>query len=222
MKKRKLFGLLFLVASMLIDVVATPVVYGDTYYISSSRGNDGASGTSEQSPWRSLARLRLVSLQPGDVVLLQRGDVWYEDLILDRLHGTPTQPIRIADFGSGNKPLLQPQRASQVLSLSHAHYVHVKNLHLKASSGKKAVRIAGDARFVTVTHCRMEGHPDGNSNHGIVYAAISQGYKPTFPVIEHNEVTFFRESIIGIGGSTKADAWLITTCTLPCLLTAPT
>ena len=171
-----------------------------TYYISSSGGSDQASGTSQQTPWQSLARLQQSRLQPGDIVLLKRGDVWYEDLVLDKLRGTQSQPILIADYGSGNKPRLQPQRASQVLSLIHAHYVHVKNLHLKASSGKKAVRIAGDARFVKVTHCRMEGHPDATSNHGIVYAAISQGLKPTYPVVEHNEVTFFRESIIGIGG----------------------
>ncbi len=170
------------------------------YYISSSGGDDGAGGTSPESAWSSLARLGGVSLQGGDSVLLRRGDVWGEVLMLNHLRGSQSNPIVIAAYGSGAKPRLQPRLADQVVLLKHAHYVEVTDLHILAPSGKKGIRIAGDARFVRVSHCRVEGHPDGSSRHGIVYAAVSGGQKPTYPVVEHNEVSYFYEAIIGGGG----------------------
>ena len=200
MKKESTFWLLFLAVSILIEISVTPCVYASTYYISSSRGDDRAAGTSEQSAWCSLARLQQVTLQPGDLVLLRRGDSWNEALLLDKLRGSQEQPIRIADFATGPKPRLQPQQANLALSITHSHYVHVQNLHLMAPSGKKGVRIAGDSRFVKLSYCLVQGHPDATSGHGIVYSALSDGQLPTYPVVEHNEVSFFYEAIIGIGG----------------------
>ena len=174
--------------------------YARTYYISSGEGNDDWAGTSSATAWQTLSRLGRVSLQAGDTVLLRRGDEWGESLVLSRLRGSQSEPIVVAAYGSGAKPRLQPRSADQVIHLQHSHYVQVENLHILAPSGKKGIRIAGDSRYVQVRHCRVEGHPDGSSRHGIVYAATSSGQKPTYPVVEHNEVSFFYEAVIGGGG----------------------
>ncbi len=80
-----------------------PRARGHTYYFS-QLGNDQTGNGSIASPWKSLAKAREVLSAPaGDVaVLFRRGDVWRETPGLDI--GTPN--ITIADYGTGEKPLL--------------------------------------------------------------------------------------------------------------------
>ena len=191
---------LFLAASALITLSVAVPTYSRTYYVSSSQGDDRWLGSSSASAWQTLGRLSRVSLQAGDSVLLRRGDAWDELLMLNKLRGTAAAPIVVGAYGSGEKPRLHPRLADQVIHLQHSHHVQVQQLHIQAPSGKKGIRISGDSRFVRVSHCRVEGHVDGSSRHGIVYAATSGGKKPTYPVVEHNEVSFFYEAIIGGGG----------------------
>ena len=198
-KKNPLRTLFWAALGSLMVFGAFPT-HSKTYYISESEGDDGGLGSSSATAWQTLARLSRVSLRAGDTVLLKRGDAWGEFLQLNKLRGRLGEPIVVSAYGSGAKPRLQPQRADQVIHLQHSHHVQVENLHILAPSGKKGIRISGDARFVRVSHCRVEGHADGSSRHGIVYAATSGGQKPTYPVVEHNEVSFFYEAIIGGGG----------------------
>lgn len=170
------------------------------YYVSWGGGSDQASGTSPQLAWKSLQRVASANLLPGDTVLLARGHTWPQSLALQNLRGTPEQPITISAFGHGPPPRLQPTNAPQVLLLKHCHFTTVEQLHLRASPGEKGVRIAGDSRFSTLQHCLVQGHPDASSEHGITYASASGGQLPTYPTIAHNEVSFFKEAIIGVGG----------------------
>lgn len=77
-----------------------------TYYISST-GNDGNSGTSQSSPWRTIDRLQQVStaLLPGDQVLFQRGGVYPGHFTVNS-SGTVAQPIVIGSYGSGALPVI--------------------------------------------------------------------------------------------------------------------
>ncbi|MBI1317797.1 MAG: hypothetical protein GC168_02465 [Candidatus Hydrogenedens sp.] len=76
-----------------------------TYFISQTQGNDANAGTSSGTPWRHLSRLDSVALQPGDQVLLKRGDAWRETLGI-RNSGTLIQPIVFGSYGTGEPPLL--------------------------------------------------------------------------------------------------------------------
>jgi len=72
-----------------------------TYYISPS-GNDSHSGTSAQSPWRTIDRVNAVDLNPGDKVLFQAGRDYHGNLLLTAEDtGTPKQPVVISSYGSG-------------------------------------------------------------------------------------------------------------------------
>lgn len=77
-----------------------------TYYISSSEGDDGNSGRSASAAWRTLARLRSAELEPGAVVLLRRGDVWRETLELPRA-GRDGLPLVVTGYGTGDRPALR-------------------------------------------------------------------------------------------------------------------
>ena len=51
------------------------------YYIDASQGDDTNSGKDETKPWMTLSRINSQLLNPGDSVLLKRGEVWRELLV---------------------------------------------------------------------------------------------------------------------------------------------
>ena len=76
-----------------------------TYYVSSSAGSDLNNGTSTATPWKTIAKVNAQLLQPGDSVLLRRGDVWNESLV-PSASGTQPSPITFDAYGSGAPPTL--------------------------------------------------------------------------------------------------------------------
>jgi hypothetical protein len=73
-----------------------------TYYISPS-GDDGASGTSPDAAWRSLAHLQHVGLKPGDQVLLQGGARYSGTLTVAAGEaGNAQRPVVIGSYGQGH------------------------------------------------------------------------------------------------------------------------
>jgi len=75
------------------------------YFISQTDGNDAFAGTSPEAPWRHFERLNALILQPGDQVLLKRGDAWRETLGI-RNSGAPGNPIVFGAYGTGEPPLI--------------------------------------------------------------------------------------------------------------------
>jgi parallel beta-helix repeat protein len=66
-------------------------------------GNDTrtpAQAVSDATPWKSLSKLAFVTLQPGDSILLRKGDVWREALSIQQ-SGTLSRPIVLTSYGSG-------------------------------------------------------------------------------------------------------------------------
>jgi hypothetical protein len=76
-----------------------------TYYVSSSAGNDANSGTSASAAWQTIAHVNAQSFQPGDSVLLKRGDVWNESLTPPS-SGSSGNPITFDAYGTGPAPNL--------------------------------------------------------------------------------------------------------------------
>jgi parallel beta-helix repeat protein len=81
-----------------------------TYYISSASGNDANDGQSPAKAWQHLSRIYLKSIskdafQPGDTILLKRGDQWDGQIRLQG-NGTAQNPIALGAYGEGPKPLI--------------------------------------------------------------------------------------------------------------------
>jgi hypothetical protein len=74
-----------------------------TYYVSSSLGNDANAGTSSSAPWQTLAHVNAQTFNPGDSILLHRGDVWNESLVPPS-SGTAGNPITFDAYGVGAPP----------------------------------------------------------------------------------------------------------------------
>lgn len=80
---------------------------GLDYYISSSVGDDSATGVTRDQAWRSLARIQTVLLAPGDRVLLRAGDVFSSETLWLRGTGRQDAPLRVlSDDAAGPRPVI--------------------------------------------------------------------------------------------------------------------
>lgn len=79
---------------------------GRTYYVDAASGSDQASGQRPESAWQTLAAVRRAALEPGDQVLLRRGETWRESLNLSA-SGTKASPIVIGAYGTGAAPAIR-------------------------------------------------------------------------------------------------------------------
>jgi hypothetical protein len=82
-----------------------------TYYFSSSGGLDtytAEQAKNQATPWKSISKLNAIMslLQPGDQILLKRGDL-FSGTILIQTSGALGNPITLSAYGQGTtKPIL--------------------------------------------------------------------------------------------------------------------
>lgn len=113
-------------------------VYADagvTYYIDSVAGDDAASGTSAAAPWKTVAGLEGLTLNPGDAVLFKRGGIFTVDCLTLTADGTAENPIVLGAYGEGALPLLTTAGSSEILRLFDCSYITVQNLEMTAPNG---------------------------------------------------------------------------------------
>jgi hypothetical protein len=68
------------------------------FYVDSITGNNDWSGTSPHAPWHTLARVNRQTFLPDEKVLLRRGCVWENNLILNG-RAPATHPITLGTYG---------------------------------------------------------------------------------------------------------------------------
>jgi parallel beta-helix repeat protein len=78
--------------------------FASNYYVAST-GNDSNSGTSTTTPFKSISRLNMLHLEPGDKIFFRRGDVFQGQLDIKQ-SGTAMAPIIIQSYGSGPQPVI--------------------------------------------------------------------------------------------------------------------
>src|SRR3989304_4873041 len=81
-------------------------LFPQTYYVSSSNGNDNNNGLSESSPWKTIAKVNSISFNPGNQILFKRGDIWVGEQLLINRSGSASERIRFASYGDGLKPII--------------------------------------------------------------------------------------------------------------------
>jgi PKD repeat protein len=137
------------------------------YYVDSSSGNDGNSGLSSQSAWRTVGRVNsfMGSLQPGDSVLFRRGQSFKgQGELYISASGTNGNYITIGTYGTGNKPILDKVRSSR----SNLSYVAIQDLQI--TNGNTGISIYGsNSNHITISRCEVYDM----SNNGIFLKMIN-------------------------------------------------
>jgi len=79
-----------------------------TYYVDATNGDDANSGDSAEAAWRTMAKVSEQTFQPGDKILLKRGETWPEHLeISEDADGAEANPIIFSAYGSGEAPVIR-------------------------------------------------------------------------------------------------------------------
>lgn len=61
--------------ALLLIFLMTGFAFGTTYYVDSSGGNDGNTGTSQVAAWQNLAKVNSITFSPGDTVVVALMDL---------------------------------------------------------------------------------------------------------------------------------------------------
>lgn len=105
MKQLRTFSLMLFVL-LLSDCLAK----ANTYYFSSSSGDDSRTTTEAQNPntpWKSISKLNSIIslLAPGDSILFKRGDTFYGSIYIS-VSGLLSLPIVFSAYGNGSQPII--------------------------------------------------------------------------------------------------------------------
>jgi hypothetical protein len=110
---------------------------GTTYYVSSSGGSDSNNGLFTSTPFKTIARVNGLALQPGDQVLFDCGDIWRAEMLRITASGSPGSPITFSSYPTtncANQPILSGAQPITDWSL-YSGNVYVADL----SAGANAV-----------------------------------------------------------------------------------
>ncbi|MCY1723243.1 right-handed parallel beta-helix repeat-containing protein [Prolixibacteraceae bacterium Z1-6] len=135
---RYLFTLLF--------VLLVSFSNATVYYVSVS-GNDANTGTSENQPWQTLAKVSGTNFSPGDQILFKRGDEWSGSITVTS-SGSTGSPIVYGAYGSGEKPKIY---GSEKIT---GWIQHSGNIY-KATFGKKITQL-----FLNEDRTRLARYPN--------------------------------------------------------------
>ncbi|WP_150293777.1 right-handed parallel beta-helix repeat-containing protein [Sphingobium estronivorans] len=195
--------------------------YAETYYVDANRGDDRSSGTREDQPWRSLARLGDFPFQPGDRIRLMAGSVWKEPLTLRR-SGRAGAPIIVEAAGQGPRPRIDVGGVSPyAIGVIDAGHVTVEGLEVTNDAPVPAHRIGvlvsaenrGVTRGIRISDIYVHdvrGTNDRKDNGGILFRATGKQRATRFQDlrIERNILwRVDRSGIAGISDRVSASNW---------------
>ena len=117
------------------------------YYLDANGGSDLNTGTASDQAWASLSKANTGSYGPGDRILLQRGDAFTGKLFLDGVSGVEGNPIVIATYGEGYKPLIDAAGYLAGVQIQNSHYVEASDLEITADGGVTVDGSPRDQRY---------------------------------------------------------------------------
>ena len=85
--------------------LVSPIAQSETYYLSSSGGNDANDGLSESSAWQSLDQINTTKLPDNTTLLFKRGDVFRGSININASNAK-INGISANAYGSGPKPVI--------------------------------------------------------------------------------------------------------------------
>lgn len=125
-----------------------------TYYVDFTTGDDGDTGLTEALAWKTIAKVNASSFSAGDSILFKRGETWSGTALVPISSGSVGNLITLADYGTGNKPVITGANAGNTccnIAVNRHHYL-IQNLDfIVAGSGAYGLLIEGYE--VTVEDC---------------------------------------------------------------------
>ncbi|MGZ3756297.1 MAG: right-handed parallel beta-helix repeat-containing protein [Mucilaginibacter sp.] len=131
-----------LLIGLVIAFCAVGIAQAKNYYFHPESGDDNNNGTSITSPFKNLKKLKALSLNPGDSVLLAGGFTFNGSLILQNIHGSSQKNIVISSYTINNKNELSKIDAkgfANAILLEDCSFIEVRDLSVTANGGNKEI-----------------------------------------------------------------------------------
>ncbi|MCP3875273.1 MAG: right-handed parallel beta-helix repeat-containing protein [Desulfobacteraceae bacterium] len=122
-----------------------------TYYIDSTTGSDNQAGTLIK-PWKTLSKIYLTSMTPGDTISLKKGSVWDENLNI-LFSGTSESPISIRTYGSATAS----PKIRGFIYIS-ATDIQIQNIEIVQSELSGVIIDGQSAERITINDCILKNH----------------------------------------------------------------
>jgi hypothetical protein len=110
-----------------------------TYYVDDVNGNDKASGTSEQTPWKTLNKVNQTTFLPGNKICFKAGGKW-SGMLHPLGSGSSGAPIILDQYGVGNKPLIEGNGAEAAIKLESQEYWTIRNFEVTNKASQRGIR----------------------------------------------------------------------------------
>ncbi|MEX0325027.1 MAG: right-handed parallel beta-helix repeat-containing protein [Puniceicoccaceae bacterium] len=131
--------------ALLSSVICPLPAMAAIYYIDADGGNNDNDGTSPESAWATLDKASSVTYQPGDQILLQSGDTFPGKLLLSNQTGAAGQPIVVAAYGEGLKPVINASGYIAGVHVLNSRHIEVRDIEITGDGG-----------------AMVDGSPEGN------------------------------------------------------------
>lgn len=128
-----------------------------TYFVDSVKGKDENDGLSPEKAFKSFSKLNEMKLSAGDKILLKRGCVFSDHLII-KDSGEEFSPIEVSAYGQGlKKPAIITDDGSEYSLAVYGEYVTVEDIEISNPEGMYGIMlksgIHGATRDVCIKGC---------------------------------------------------------------------
>jgi hypothetical protein len=186
-----------LVLLLTISHLMITLAQGTTYYVANT-GTDTNSGLDAGHPWGHAPGMTAcasvcatTTLQPGDSVLMNRGDTW-RDILTTDASGTAASPINFGAYGSGPNPVIS---GADVISSWVSENENAFVAYYSAAIPNQPGNVLVDAsnRLALNTNSKtslVPGQWFWDSTTGRVYARLAGDSNPASHVVEGTQRSF--------------------------------
>ena len=106
------------------------------YYFHPTLGNDTNTGTSKNAPFKSLNKIKLLKINPGDSLLLAINQTFTDGLELKEINGTKQQPIAISVYGTrykNDKAFIKTEKELNAILIENSNFIEISHLKVSAN-----------------------------------------------------------------------------------------
>ena len=109
------------------------------YYINSVIGSDANNGTSQNTAWKSLAKINDIVLKPGDSVLLANNMVFTQPLLLNNILGSAEKKIVFTSYSPNStfikeRATIRTKNVLNAICINDCSFIELKNITISARS----------------------------------------------------------------------------------------